>query len=133
MNRGFVDRCRLIEALISNANGPFPPTTGLTFFLTCTCDGLTTRIDNVSGGGTPTSTVLCELTEDMSPVLSPLCVAEDSWHGEGFQVCFDRCCCGLQLASSSPAQLEDELRLYGSTSTDCGPYLEHSQTALAYT
>ncbi len=36
------------------------------------------------------------------PVLSPSCVTEDSRSGGGFQVCLDRGCPRLQLASSSP-------------------------------
>ncbi len=39
---------------------------------------------------TPGSTVLCELTGDFCPVLSPSCVAEDSRPGEGLQVCLGR-------------------------------------------
>ncbi len=42
---------------------------------------------HVSDGGTPGSTVLCELTRGFQPVLFPSCVAEDSRSGEGFQVC----------------------------------------------
>ncbi len=47
---------------------------------------------------TPGSTVLCELTRDFYPVLSPSCVAK-----EEFQVSLDHGCPRLQLVSSSPA------------------------------
>ncbi len=33
--------------------------------------------------------VLCELTRDFHPVLSPSCVAEDSRSGKGSQACLD--------------------------------------------
>ncbi len=37
--------------------------------LTCTCGGITNRVDHVSDGVTPGSTVLYELTRDFHPVL----------------------------------------------------------------
>ncbi len=54
--------------------------------------GITNLVDHVSSGGTPGSTVLCELTRDFHSVLSPSCVAEDSRSRERFQVCLDRGC-----------------------------------------
>ncbi len=60
-------------------------------------------VDHVSDGGTPGSTVLCELTRDFHLTLSPPCVAEDSRSREGFHVCLDYGCPRLQLASSSSA------------------------------
>ncbi len=48
-------------------------------------------------------TVLCELTRDFHPALSPSCGAEDPWSGEWFQVGLDRGCPRLQLVSSSSA------------------------------
>ncbi len=45
------------------------------------CAGITNCVDHVSDGGTPGSAVLCELTRHFHPVLSPLCVAEDSRSG----------------------------------------------------
>ncbi len=65
--------------------------------------GITNWVDHVSDGGSPGSTVLCELTRDFHPVLSPSGVAEDLLFGEGFQVCLDRGCPHLQQAPSSPA------------------------------
>ncbi len=69
--------------------------------LTCTCVGIHPgRIEPaspialtfVSDGGTPGSTVLCELTRPVHPVLSPLCVAEDSRSGNRFQDGLDHGC-----------------------------------------
>ncbi len=65
--------------------------------------GITNCVDHVSYGGTPGSTVLCELTRHFHAVLSPLCVAEDSRSGDRFQVGLDRGSPCLQLASSSSA------------------------------
>ncbi len=67
----------------------------------CTCVGIhSRRVEPASPIELTTSrTVLCELTRDFHPVLSPsFVVAEDSRSGEGFQICLD-----LQLASSSTA------------------------------
>ncbi len=63
--------------------------------------GITNCVDHVSGGGTPSSTVLRELTRHFHPVLSPSCVAENSRPGDRFQVGLDRGSPCLQLASSS--------------------------------
>ncbi len=54
-------------------------------------------------GGTPASTVLCELTRNFQIVLSSSCMAEAPRSGEWFQVVLDRGCPCLQLASSSSA------------------------------
>ncbi len=64
--------------------------------------GITNWVDHASDGGTLGTTVLCELTRDFHPVLSPSCVAEDSRSGERFQACIDRGCPRLQLTTSSP-------------------------------
>ncbi len=57
----------------------------------------TNCVDHVSGGGTPGSAVLCELTRHVHPVLSPSCEAEDSRSGDRFQVGLDRGCLSLLL------------------------------------
>ncbi len=53
-------------------------------------------------GGSQGSTSMCELTRDLHPFLSPSCVAEDLWFGEGLGVCLDRGYPRLQLTSCSP-------------------------------
>ncbi len=71
---------------------------------TCTCVGIHPgRVGHVADGGTPGSTVLCELAWDIQPILSPSCVAEESRSEERFQVCLDRGSPCLRLASSSSA------------------------------
>ncbi len=61
----------------------------------------TKGVDHVSGGGTPGSTVLCELARHFHALLSLSCVADDSRPGDRFQVGLDRGCPSLQLDSSS--------------------------------
>ncbi len=57
-------------------------------------------VGRVPEGGTQDSTAMCELTRDLRRALSPPCVAKDSRSGEGLQVCLERGCSHLQLASS---------------------------------
>ncbi len=60
--------------------------------LTCTWVGIHPGRVDVS--------VLCEVTKDFHPVLSPTCVAEDSQSEKGFEVYLERVGPRLQLASS---------------------------------
>ncbi len=75
-----------------------------------TCTGSVNGVDHVTDGGTPDSAVLY-------PVLSSSCVAEDSQSGKGLQVCLDRGCPRLRLASSSPICATCE-----TVWTDVGPW-----------
>ncbi len=78
---------------------------------TCTSNGIHLgRVEQASPIKLTTSQIdarevrrSCANSLDFCPVLSPLCVTEGSRSGEGLQVCLDRGCPRLQLASSSPA------------------------------